>query len=288
MSLITALRSRIAASGLAVGTCLFVVSLLEPAHASDALAQDSLLIQMGWEPAPMWGGWRGEGFGHLPEFTLYSDGLLVYVHRKPPPEEEEESVRCVRFSPAGADSIWGHVLGLGVEQLESYESHSKQNGDVASITFHAGTSVIRVRTSLGKQRTIRNYGDYANDPAILSAVRTYLLDWSDPLADAYLPPQATLVIVQRWRGKKGLSPWPLESTMLTSAPSRDGTSDRQLILRAFVISGANYELLTSAATQFAWGFQSFECEGSSYMTVVRPWLPGEDFSQEIKDYEPSR
>ena len=287
MSLITALRSRLAAISIAVGTCLSLSSHLEAAHASDALAQSSIFIQMSWEPG-FWGGWRGESFGHMPEFTLYSDGLLVFVHRKPPPEEEEESVRCVRFSPAGADSLWRHVLGLGLEQLESYESNQKQNGDVTTITFDAGTSIIHVRTSLGELRTIRNYGEFANDPAILSAVRTYLQDWYDPLATAYLPSQATLVVVERWRGKIGLSPWRLDSTMLTSALVRSGTGDRQTILSAFVISGAEYGLLTSVAKQFAWGGQSFDCEGSSYTTVVRPWLPGEDFSQEIKGYEPIR
>lgn len=271
---------------LAIGTCLSAVWHLEAAHASDALAQSPILIQMTWEPG-FWGGWKGESFGHMPEFTLYSDGLLVFVHRKAP-EGEEESVRCTRFSPAGADSIWRHVLGLGLEQLESYESHYKQDGDLASISFDAGTSIIRVRTPQGGLRTIRNYGEFANDPAILSVVRTYFLDWFDPTATAYSPSQATLVIVERWRGKKGLSPWPLDSTMLTSAPVRSGTGDRQAILSAFVISGAEYELLTSAAKQFAWGGQSFDCEGSYYRTIVRPWLPGEDFSQEIKVYEPSR
>ena len=130
----------------------------------------------------------------MPEFTLYSDGLDVFVHRI---ERVGKSVLCVSLSSARVDSIVRHVRGLGVERLESHESQEAKTSDSTSVmVVDASYSIIRMRLSSGELRTIRNYAEFANYPEILAQVRRYFLDWYDPSATTYVPRRATLAILE--------------------------------------------------------------------------------------------
>jgi len=244
-------------------------------------AEASLLLQMDWEPTysePF----RFQAAARMPAFTLYSDGLVVYVHGK------EGIVLCAKLSAAQADSVWRHVLGLGIERLESYESQEKAVSDSMSmIVFDASIGIIRQRRSSGELRTIKNYADFANEPEILSQVRTYLQDWHDPSATMYIPQQATLVIVGRWIDDKNWPAWPLQPGILTSAPWRppSGGGTYWSSEKAYVVDGERYEVLAGFPRQ-GMGMQCFKYEGSSYSVIARPWLPGEDFSKAIGDQAP--
>lgn len=247
----------------------------------EAGAQGSLLLQMDWEPTysePF----RFQAAARMPVFTLYSDGLVVYVHG------EEAEVLCTKLSMARADSVWRHVLDLGIERLESYESQSKAVSDsISMMVFDASSSVIRHQQPSGEIRTIKNYADFASEPEILSRIREYLQNWHDPSATTYVPQQATLVIVGTWIDDKNWPAWPLEPSILTTAlwqPASEG-STYQWCEKAYVVDGARYEVLARSPRE-AMGMQCFKYEGSSYSVIARPWLPGEDFSKVIVDQAP--
>lgn len=260
-----------------------------PANRPSVLSvdRDSLLVELEWT------GLRDgrERFARVPEFTLYADGTAIFRHQGPP--REKVDVLVAHLSRTEADSVCRHILALGFAHLESHTAcHEKLPGGRISQTFDASNSVIRVRMPSDTLRVIENCADYANDPAALKRVRTFLREWHVPGAHRYTPVKATLVVVLRRPPRpveaRAYPSWPLTSEFLASepAPGLPSAGYGERVDRAFVIGDEQYGALLKTGNLGLSGVMFFTHGGWVYEVVVRPWLPGEDFTSDVRSYRP--
>jgi len=224
-----------------------------------------VLLELAWE-----GGFtRPElayDFGRVPEFSLLPDGSVYY---RDPSEWDQAQVMEARLTPAEADALVQRVVDLGIERLESYTEYCQPQDGTCLCIADAGQSVLRVRLPGGERREIRNYADFANDPEVLSAIRTLLDEYQHPQAEPYAPEVAALFI-------QPLPPsldrptldWPLDLAWLAG-----GTPDTSCVRE---VSGSDLQALL-AVTGRNMGDFTFRAGDRGYGVYLVPWLPGVDY-----------
>jgi hypothetical protein len=231
-----------------------------------------VLLELAWEG----GLTRPElayAFGRVPEFSLLPDGSVYYLD---PPEIDRAQVMVAHLTPAGTQELVQRVLDLGFERLESYTEQCQPQADgTCMCVADAGQSVLRVRLPIGELREIRNYGDFANDPETLAAIRTFLQDYQHPQAEVYKPDTAALYIrsVPPSSDLPSLD-WPLPPSWLSG-----GALDASCVK---VLSGGDLQVLLAATEQNLGDFY-FRDVGASqvYNVYLVPWLPGVDYADLI-------
>jgi hypothetical protein len=73
------------------------------------------LLQLEYEPT-FAAKWYSYPYARLPEFTLLSDGRLIYLADSWP----DESLQIVQLSPQEKAALLQDILDLGIEELENY------------------------------------------------------------------------------------------------------------------------------------------------------------------------
>src|SRR5262245_47682 len=251
-------RSKVAILGIAffaaaVNGCMQVVSGAD------------VLVQLDYIP-----GWlRGEPvaitepFGRMPRFTLFSDGVVIYL---------ADQIMSANLTASDALALRDHIVSLGFPSLPNhFETPSRD----------AGTTILRVRLSSGELREVR-YVVHSNPREVSDSIGEYLDAYSHPDALPYVPENATLVITTS--EARPIKPeyiakiplWPLSAQQL-ERPTPGATE------WGFVITASQYQLLVQTFRPF-WQLVSFRVGDRIRLALVRPWLPGEDFSDRASTY----
>jgi len=141
-----------------------------------ARAMEHVLLQLDHEPtypSTTWPDMRTP-WGHVPEFTLFDDGTVVYLANA---AVEPPRLTWAMLSAESLDELTGKVRELGFDRLESYEPHERQaaDGTIQSVD-NSVTTIMRVRVG-GELRTVRTYHDFTNDPDAFYAINDFLVGW---------------------------------------------------------------------------------------------------------------
>jgi hypothetical protein len=142
----------------------------------------------------------------------------------------------------------------------------------------AGYSILRVRLPGGDLREIRNWHEFANDADSLMAIRNLLSEYRHADAEPYMPDRASL-FVQPLLSAEGVEvreDWPLDPAWL--APPAPATQQW-----AGVLTGAEWDPLLEVTSRNM-GIYYFRHAGRFYQIVLVPWIPGEDFTDEVVAY----
>ncbi len=237
------------------------------------LPPGTILIQEDYEP----GFTRIElhrEFGRFPPFTLYGDGTLIYLEEGN--TEAEQRVMQASVYPDEIQALFGEVLAAGFAGLESYTDFCMAQADGTQMCVaDAGTSILRVRMPDGELREVKNYYEFANDPAALLEIRALLSDYSHPSAQPFEPAGASLFLhaLDQAVGVT-VQDWPLDPEWL------DGLEISVGEMVAVPLQG---EQLTSylSAVSGSIGDAFFSLDGRDFAAYLVPWLPGTDFTEEI-------
>jgi hypothetical protein len=228
----------------------------------------NIVLQLAWEG----GLTRPEvtyAFGNVPEFTLLADGSAYYVD---PPEFDQRQTMVAHLMPAESQELVQRVLDLGFERLESYADSCQSLPDGScQCVADAGTSILRVRLPGGELREIRNYADFANNPAVLTAIRTLLTEYRHPQAEPYQPEKAALFL----RPAPSSSDFPVLDWPLPPAWLVGGTGDFSCVR---VLAGADLGSLL-AVTGRNLGDSYVRAGDQVYSLYLVPWLPGVDYTE---------
>ena len=142
--------------------------------------------------------------------------------------------------------------------------------------------MIRVREATSMHET-KHYAGFAEDREAVAEIENRLANYKNPGAQPYVPEQATLWMNVPWGGSwEGfVADWPLGADLL---PTGEDLPEFGLVPQ--VIDGSTAQTLLDANEQSFLGYGAFEYEGTQYLVMITPWLPGEDHSEAIAAYEP--
>lgn len=273
---------------ISLGARLTVVAPLvlwasELAASRDYDSPAPLLVQLDWVQAAWAPLIQREAFARLPEFTLYADGTVVYI-ADPAPGPDPDSYLTATLTTSEAAGIRKHVLDLGFASLETDTTFSTRSPDPPNVVTERGNdSIISMRMDDDELRTVRNNGFWANYPDTLKAIYEYLALWSSPKGIPYEPHTATVAVDSHWKAVRTADPvapvWPLKESLVSASPSTKHPGGAP-----FIIDGAQYATLMHTAEPWLRGRMSFSQGEFVYLVVVRPWLPGEDFTAPLESF----
>ena len=237
----------------------------------------NVLVQLDYQP----GFFRPEAsvpFGRVPPFTLLNDGRVFYLYAGQPPSYDQEQVVQAVLSPEETAAFVQQIRDLGFERLESYTDMCQTGTDgQQNCVADASTSIIRVRQPDGALREVRNYASFANEPQVLEAIRALLTNYRNPAAQPYRPERATLFIQPATdTTDRTVANWPLAADWL-----QPRQPDMQLWAR--VLEGQDLATFMAAVPRNTGDFW-FRSNGTAYQTYLVPWLPGEDYTEEVQAY----
>ncbi len=249
----------------------------QPPAGISGLDPQDVLVQLDYEPGFVMQEFHYP-FGRTPYFTLYAGGQLVYVD-----QNQDGKVMQVQLSPDEAAALLQQVRGLGFDKLESHTDMCGTASDGAETCISdMSTTILRVRMEDGSLREIRNYANFSNDPAAYDAIYTLLNGYTNPAAAVYLPDNATL-FVRIVPAPEDASPaaWSLDPAYVKQAQSAPDQ------FTAVVLNAEQ-----AAAWQQTVGIDNrgvtFQLDGQPVMGMFVPWLPGQDFTQQIKAEFPQK
>lgn len=246
-----------------------------------SLPASAILIQSDYEPTA-WDPHAMRPFGRLPPFTLYADGRLIYVDEGRPSKQTHERAMEAHLSPEERVRLLREVVDLGWDRLETYTEQSQPTGDGGSIgVTDSAYTILKVRRPGAALREVRIYDDFGTDPDALRAIRSLLGTYRHPKAEEYVPDKAVLFVqpTSERRGDVFCSPveeWPLAAeTLKPPAPRLDEW--------AVVVGGAELAKLVRAHGR-AIGHGYYRRGDRIYNVGVIPWLPGADYTREVRSY----
>ncbi len=241
-----------------------------PSGVTSGLDAGDILVQLDYEPGFMLPEYRYD-FGRTPYFTLLADGTVIYVD-----QNQDGKVMQAQLSQEEAAALLQQIRDLGFADLESHTDMCGVSADgVETCIADMSTSVLRVRMADGSLREIKNYANFSNDPAAYEAIYSLLNDFSSPEATVYQPHAATL-FVRIVSPPEDASPanWPLDPAYIQRAQSAPEQ------FTAVVLSAEE-----AAVWQQTVGIDNrgvtFQLDGQPVMGMFVPWLPGQDYAQQI-------
>lgn len=233
------------------------------------LQADDILIQLDYEPGFTLPEYRF-AFGRVPNFTLLADGRVIYMD-----ENKDFQIMIAQLSMEEATALLDQVRELGFERLES---HTDMCGKLVDGTENciadASTTVMRVRMADGSLREIKNYANFANEPATYDAIYNLMNEYESAQAALYVPHGATL-FVRSAEMPTDVTPaeWPLDPAYIE--------------LTRFGEMGAAFALSAEEAAKWqqAVGTNNgpivLQHNGQPISAFYVPWLPGVDYTEDI-------
>lgn len=232
---------------------------------------DQVLIQLADEPTFTLPEWRFE-FGRVPPFTLLADGRLIYLD-----ENADFTVMVAQLTPEQTVAMLNQVHAMGFNKLEDYTDMcmKDENGQDMCIA-DASYYLLRARTEDKALREVRGYANFSNEPKIYEAISALLREFDDTQAVQYVPKGATLFI-RPMADAGGATPmeFPLHPGILKQSESKpDG-------FLAMALNEEQVKAYLSKLTRIG-GQEVFEWEGKFFSGRLVPWLPGVDYTEEIR------
>lgn len=237
-----------------------------------------ILLQLDYEPTFF----RPETFspgGRVPQFTLLADGRVFYVDPGEPPTYNSGRLVWAQLQPDEVGRLVQQVTDLGFEQLESHTDMCGQDDQGQQMCVaDAAYSIIRVRMPDDSLREIKNYHDFANDPAALKAIRELLTGYRSTSAQLYMPEKAALFLRPATGAPEGedVYEWTLDPALLT--PPEAGVVQWAVVVEQHDLGPLLAEIGRNMGDVYV---RSGDQVASVYMV---PWLPGVDYTEEVRDY----
>jgi hypothetical protein len=232
---------------------------------------EDVVLQLAYEPTFTLPDWRYE-FGRVPPFTLLADGRVIYED-----EHQDMQVMVAQLSPEETAALLQQVHDLGYPRLESHTDMCapEVNGEQMCVA-DASFTLLRARMPDGELREIRSYANFSNDSVAFDAIYELLANYYASSALKYVPEGATLFI-SPLENADGQNPreWVLDEAYLANSEST------HMMLWATPLTGAELNQYLGQLTSLS-GYQAFEHEGRFYNARLVPWLPGMDYSDEIR------
>lgn len=233
------------------------------------LEADDVLIQLDYEPGFTLPEYRFP-FGRVPNFTLLADGRVIYVD-----ENQDFKVMMAQLTIQEATALLEQVREFGFERLES---HTDMCGKLVDGTENciadASTTVMRVRMADGSLREIKNYANFANEPATYDAIYNLMNNYEHEQAALYVPHGATL-FVRTAEMPTDVSPteWPLDPAYIEL--TRFGEMGAAFALSAEEVATWQKEVGLNG------GSVILQHNGQPLSAMFVPWLPGVDYTEDI-------
>jgi len=241
-----------------------------PAAPVSGLDAEEVLLQLTYEPGFMLPEYQFP-FGRSPYFTLLADGRVIYID-----ENQDFKVMQAQLSQDEAAALLQQVRDMGFENLQSHTDMCGKLADGSEPCIaDASTSIMRVRMEDGSLREIRNYANFSNGPATYDAIYNLMNDYTHPEAAIYVPHAATLFIrIVPPPEMASPADWPLDPAYVKRAQSAPDQ------FTAVALS-AEEAALWQKDVGVNSGPITFQLDGQPVSGLFVPWLPGEDFSDEI-------
>jgi hypothetical protein len=234
------------------------------------LDAEDILLQLDYEPGFVMPEFRFP-FGRTPFFTLLADGRVIYID-----ESQDYKVMQAQLSQEEAAALLQQVRDMDFALLESHTDMCGKLADGSeSCIADASTSVMRVRMEDGSLREIRNYANFSNGPVVYEAIYNLLNEYTHPEAAIYVPHAATLFVrIVPPPEMSSPADWPLDPAYVKRAQS----APEQFTA---VVLSAEEAALWQKDVGIDNNSITFQLDGQPVSGFFVPWLPGEDYTQEI-------
>lgn len=234
------------------------------------LKAEDILLQLTYEPGFVMPEYRFP-FGRTPYFTLLADGRVIYVD-----EAQDYKVMQAQLSQDEAAALLKQVRDMGFAMLESHTDMCGKLADGSEPCIaDAATSIMRVRMEDGSLREIRNYANFSNGPQTYDAIYNLLMGYTYPQAALYLPQAATLFVrIVPPPDQSSPADWPLDPAYVKRAQAAPEQ------YTALVLN-AEEAALWQKTVGIDGNYITLQLDGQPVAGFFVPWLPGEDFTQDI-------